>query len=80
MTDSAGTLAREGCRRFSKQGDGIGPDPAGYTVKNTVIRSGCSGLSADLPGRPQRAVRLPRNGFRISADPFGSRENGEGVL
>ena len=67
-------------RRFSKQGDGIDPNPAGYTVKNTVIRSGCNGLSADLPGRPQSADRPRCSGFRISADPFGSCENGEGVL
>ena len=49
----------------------MGPDPAGSTGKNTVIRTGCSGLLADLPGRPQRADRLRHNGFTISPNPFG---------
>ncbi len=31
-------LQQFGFRRFGKPSDGIDPDPAGYTVKNTVIR------------------------------------------
>ena len=56
------------------------PDPAGYTVKNTVIRSVLSGLSADLLGRNKGAGPWHQRSFRISSDRFGSCINGEGVL
>ena len=73
----AGTLARGGCRRFSKPGKGMDPYPSGYTV----IRSGSSWFSPDLPERAQRAGRSTAlEQVWFSLDPCGSCENGGGGI